>query len=77
MEKARANGPITINPATAALLGPELLLNTAAATSENSLVQSDSSAVKNEPLIIERPNNAGDHDDYTIAPKRMKAEPPT
>ncbi|XP_057304325.1 protein max-like isoform X2 [Hydractinia symbiolongicarpus] len=71
LEKARASGTLTLDPATAALLSPDMLLQ--APSTDNVMVQADG---KNEPVILERPNNAGDHDDYTIAPKRLKAEPP-
>ena len=44
---------------------------------ESVIVQSDGTiSTKSEPVMLERPNNTGDHDDYTIAPKRLKAEPP-
>ena len=72
LEKTRSSGTITIDSTTAALLGPELLLNTA--SSDSVLNQTESVSVKSEPVLIERPNNAGDHDDYTIAPKKQKVE---
>lgn len=71
LEKARSSGSITIDPSTAALLGPEFLLNAAAS---DSTLESESDNVKSEPVMIERPNDAGDHDDYTIAPKKLKVE---
>lgn len=81
LEKVRTNGPVTIDSTAVALLGspPELILNnsTTNTPAENGLsngVSSQSSPVKNEPVFIERPNNAGDHDDYTIAPKKVKVE---
>ena len=73
LEKARSSGTLTLDPATAALLSPEMLLQTP--SSETVMVQSDSIG-KSEPVLLDRPNNTGDHDDYTIAPKRLKSEPP-
>ena len=74
LEKARANGTLPLEAAEAGLLSPHLLHQP---MTENDFVQADPNLlVKNEPVVvIERPNNAGDHDDYTIAPKRRKIEP--
>ena len=77
LEKVRTNGPVTLDSSAAALLGSasELLLNTNTPT-ENGLSNgtSETTTVKVEPVFIDRPNNAGDHDDYTIAPKKAKVE---
>jgi len=72
LEKARASGTLTLDPNTAALLNPDILLQPN--QPESVMVQAD--VLRNDQgVMIERPNNAGDHDDYTIAPKRLKAEP--
>ncbi|XP_066916156.1 protein max-like [Clytia hemisphaerica] len=74
LENSRATGTVTIDATAAALLGSasELLLNT---SDDKSMNSSSETVVKTEPVLIERPNNAGDHDDYTIAPKKAKVEP--
>jgi len=71
LEKTRANGTHPLDSAASGLLSSDLLLQPA---TENVLIHSEN-VVKSEPVILERPNNAGDHDDYTIAPKRLKPEP--
>ena len=89
LEKARSTGTLTLDPATAALLNPELLLQPTAQDNvmgvqgeQLPVVQSvqstaTESITKNEgTVIMDRPNPTSDHDDYTIAPKRMKHEPP-
>ena len=89
LEKARSTGTLTLDPATAALLNPELLLQPTAQDNvmgvqgeQLPVVQSVQSTAtepitKNEgTVIMDRPNPTSDHDDYTIAPKRMKHEPP-
>ncbi|NP_001267841.1 MYC associated factor X [Hydra vulgaris] len=67
LEKARASGNLTLDPSVVALFDP---LQT---SHENLILQTDN-IVKCEPIVLERPNNTSDHDDYTIAPKRVKTE---
>ena len=86
LEKARSTGTLTLDPATAALLNPELLLQPTAQDNvmgvqgeQLPVVQSTAiePITKNDgTVIMDRPNPTSDHDDYTIAPKRMKHEPP-
>ena len=71
LEKSRATGQLTVDPSAAALLSSDLL-NVPQASGSDAVLSHE---IKSEPVIIERPNNAGDHDDYTITPKRLKTEP--
>jgi len=71
LEKARLTGKLPVDADDTGLLSPHLLFQPIL---ENSLNQSEN-AIKSEPVILERANNTGDHDDYTIAPKRQKIDP--
>jgi len=71
LEKTRASGGShPLESTTTGILSSDLLLQP---TSEN-VLHNPENVVKSEPVVLERLNNVGDHDDYTIAPKRLKAE---
>ena len=77
LEKARSTGTLTLDPATAALLNPELLLQPTAQDNVMGVQGEQLPVVQSTATVImDRPNPTSDHDDYTIAPKRMKHEPP-
>ena len=74
LEKARASGSLPLEPAVAALLTSDLLLQPSTETSTHT-IQTDTSSKHEQSVLLERPDRAGDHDDYTIAPKRLKSDP--
>ena len=74
MEKARAAGTLPADAAEAGLLSPHLL-RPAPPLLDSVATGDPNGHLKSEPVHILRPNDAGDHDDYTIAPKRRKLDP--